>query len=362
MPALKEPIGPSVGALWLLATVLLLASAWCVAVGAPTWWWAVALGGAVVSQVAIVTSWDDAKVGTLANVLLLAAAGYGFASLGPTSFSAQWHDQSVVALARSEQAPAVLTDEDLAGLPGPLAAYVRRSGAVGRERVTSLEATFHGRIRSGADAPWMPFTGRQVNTFGADPRRVFIMDATRSGLPVTVLHEFADTTATMRATVLSVVPVVDAAGPVMDRGETVTVFNDLVVLAPGAIVGSPVRWAEVDSNHVRGVFTDGDQSVTAVLTFDADHDLVDFSSRDRSRASADGRSFTAEPWSTPITTHRDRGGLRLPVDGEGRWEAAAPEGPFSYIEFHLDDIAHNITEPGSVAAGTGLLTTSGSSR
>ncbi len=41
--------------------------------------------------------------------------------------------------------------------------------------------------------------------------------------------------------VLSVVTLVDAAGPQLDRGETVTVFNDLVVLAPGAIVDAPVR-------------------------------------------------------------------------------------------------------------------------
>ena len=34
----------------------------------------------------------------------------------------------------------------------------------------------------------MPFTGKQVNTYGPRPQRVFIMDATRSGLPVTVLH------------------------------------------------------------------------------------------------------------------------------------------------------------------------------
>ena len=88
----------------------------------------------------------------------------------------------------------------------------------------------------------MPFTGEQLNTYGPQPRRVFIMDATRSGLPVTVLHSYEDTTATMRAKVLSLFTVVDASGPEMDRGETVTVFNDLVVLAPGAIVDAPVRW------------------------------------------------------------------------------------------------------------------------
>ena len=33
----------------------------------------------------------------------------------------------------------------------------------------------------------MPFTATQVNTFGARPQRAFLMEATRAGLPVTVL-------------------------------------------------------------------------------------------------------------------------------------------------------------------------------
>ena len=128
----------------------------------------------------------------------------------------------------------------------------------------------------------------------------------------------------------------------MNRGETVTVFNDLVVLAPAAIVDAPVRWTAVDAHHVQGVFTDGDQTVSAELTFNAEHDLVDFSSDDRSRASTDGKSFDPLRWSTPLSVHRDLDGRRVMATGEGRWHAPQPEGLFTYLEFHVDDIAYNL--------------------
>ena len=350
--ALREPIGPGAGAVWLLAAALVLTCAGLVATGAPTWWWVVALVGAAVSQVAIATSWNDAKAGTTVNVLLVVAAVHGFASVGPASFHDQWNAKSSRALAATDHTPALVTEADLGDLPAPVAAYVRHSGAVGRPRVTSFEATFHGRIRSDPAAAWMPFTGKQVNTYGAQPERLFIMDATRSGLPVTVLHEFADATATMRAKVLSAVTVVNAAGPEMDRGETVTVFNDLVVLAPGAIVDAPIRWTAIDTNHVQGVFTDADRSVSAVLTFNSEHDLVDFVSNDRSRATPDGRSFIPQTWSTPLSAHRELDGRRILTLGEGRWDAPQPEGSFGYVEFHIDDIAYNLrsTGPGTGAA------------
>ena len=345
---LEQPIGPGGGVVWLLAAVLVLASAVLIAAGAPTWWWAVAVLAAVVSQIAIATAWSDAKFGTAANLILLLAAAYGFASLGPGSFHAQFRDQAVEAAADARAASrAVVTETDLADLPKPLADYVRRSGSVGKPRVTSFSAQFHGRIRSGPDQSWMRFTGEQFNSYGAQPQRVFIMDATRSGIPVTVLHSFRDTTATMRAKVLSVFTVVDASGREMDRGETVTVFNDLVVLAPGAIVDAPVRWTTVDAHHVRGVFTDGDQTVSAELTFDGNHDLVDFVSADRLRASPDGKSFQPQVWSTPLAEHRDADGRRILVIGEGLWHAPQPEGLFSYVEFHIDDIAYN---PGGTEA------------
>lgn len=339
---LAQPISPAGALLWLLASLLVLTSAVFLAAGPPTWWWAVAGAAAVLSQFAIATSWNDAKAGTIINVLLALGAAWTLVSVGPGSFHAQFNDHVAHALAHTQPGSQPVTEADLVGLPPPLAAYVRRSGAVGQPRVTSLRADIHGRIRSGPDAPWMPFTGEQVNTFGQQPSRAFIINATRSGLRVTVLHLYENTTATMRGSVLSIATILDASGPQMDRSETVTVFNDLVVLAPGAIVDAPVQWTSIDADHVRGVFTTGDQSVCAVLTFNAQHDLVDFTSQDRFRASADGKTFNQQAWSTPIEAFRPSGGYRLPTTGKGRWHAPKPEGAFTYVEFHLDTIQFNV--------------------
>ena len=320
----------------------MLAAAAFLALGAPGWWWAIALGAATISQFVIATSWNDARAGTIVNLILVLAAGYSFALEGPRSFHAEYRQRVTRAHTDVDQSPAVLDESDLAGLPEPLAAYIRRSGAVGRPRVVSFHANFHGRIRSGPEAAWMPFTGEQVNTYGPRPQRIFLMDATRSGLPVTILHVFINTAATMRVKLLSLFTVVDASGHEMDRGETVTVFNDLVVMAPGAILGAPVNWTTIDPWHVRGDFTDGDQTVSAVLAFNAEHDLVDFVSDDRTRASADGTTFTRRRWSTPLARHRDIDGHRVMTRGQGVWHAREPEGSFTYLEFHLDAIRYNL--------------------
>lgn len=202
----------------------------------------------------------------------------------------------------------MVTEVDLAFLPEPVAACLRRCGVVGHSRVVKFRAVGHGRIRAGAATPWMSFTGEQVNTFGPDPARFFLMDAT------------------MRVGAGALWPIVDALGPEMDRAETVTVFNDLCIMAPAALLDAPVTWQVLDDHRAVGTYTAAGHFVTARLTFNDDHELVDFISEDRLRAVPDGRTFVAQRWSAPVGAYRDLGVRRLATVGEGRWHAPAPEG------------------------------------
>lgn len=338
---LREPISPVTGVGWAVAAALVLSTGVMIAVRAPNWWWAVSAAAAVVSQSVIVASWSDAKAGTVVNVVLVLAAIVGFAASGPSSYSAQWADRVDAALAAAPTAAGVVTEADLAPLPAPLAAYLRRSGAVGKPPVRHFYATLHGRIRSGPRSEWMPFTARQLNTFGANPQRLFYMDATKSGLPVTVFHDYHDASATMQGKALFLVPVLDASGPQMDQGETVTVFNDMAVFAPSALLDAQLVWQQLDPHRVQGVFTNGDQTVRAELVFSPTGDLIDFISDDRLAASSDGKSFTAQRWNTPISDFGDVDGRRVAVAGKGQWQAPEPDGHFTYIELNVDRITYN---------------------
>lgn len=344
---LKAPIGTTMGAAWLAAAGLVVVAGILLAI-ATRWWWAVGAVAVVVSQTVIITSWSDARAGTLANVILLAAVVHGYASSGPRSARAEYRHRVDTALTGPQPGP-VVTEADLLHLPTPVAGYVRQSGAVGRPSVTNFKARIHGRIRSGVDAAWMTYTGEQVNTFGPEPTRLFFIDATRLGLPVDVLHAYVGSSATMRVKALSLVPVVDAAGPEMDTSETVTMLNDLCVLAPAALVNAPISWQTLDDHHVRCAFTNGTHTVGAELIFNDNYELVDFVSDDRLRASQDGRSFTQQRWSTPVGHYRTIDSRRVCTRGEARWHAPDPEGEFAYIEFNLDEIAYNVVPTSSTS-------------
>jgi len=175
-----------------------------------------------------------------------------------------------------------------------------------------------------------------VNSYQPTVARLFHMHATMKGLPVDVLHQLIDGRATMRGLALFMVPVVDAAGPQMDQAETVTLFNDLCLFVPSALLTAPVQWEPVDEHTVRATYSNAGHTITALLIFDEAGDLVDFVSDDRSMASGDGRTFIPMRWSTPVGEFTQRSGRRQLLQGEARWHA--PGGDFSYIEMRVDGL------------------------
>ncbi len=84
-----------------------------------------------------------------------------------------------------------------------------------------------------------------------------------------------------------------------------------------------------------------DGRATADLAFNDEHDLVDFVSDDRSRVSADGKSFLRQRWSTPVHDYQMIGRRRIPNFAEAQWHAPEPEGEFTYVELHLDHVEYN---------------------
>jgi hypothetical protein len=336
LPQLTQPISKGMGVLWLAAGLGLLTSG-ALLVSAPRFWWAIGFASVVASQIVIASSWGDAKLGTIANVVVLLGVVYGFAAYGPLSFRATYAREVSQRLAQ-QGVPALVTEADLAALPEPVQRYVRLSGAVGRPRVHHFRAVWRGRIRAGPADPWMPFTAEQHN-FPGEPARFFLMDARKGGLPVDVLHAFSGDSAVMRVRLLSLLPLANAGGPEARRAETVTLLNDLSILAPAALIDPAIRWEPIDARSARAFYAAGRDTISAVLHFNEAGELVDFVSDDRLVASPDGTDFNPQRWSTPLRDYRTVGGWHVGTRGEGRWHP--PEGAFTYLEIELLQLETN---------------------
>jgi hypothetical protein len=239
----------------------------------------------------------------------------------------------------------IVQDSDLAPLPPVVQRYLRRAGVVGQPRAHSMSARWSGRMRRAPGSPWFPIQAEQHNIYGPLMRTFFIRGR-MMGIPILGRDLYAEGRGQMVMRVLGLVPVVDLSGDELAVSGLVTIFNDMCLLSPSALLDRRVGWHESDERSARASLTDGDRRDTAKLQFDDAGDLADFTTDDRFMEVGGG--LQRVPWSTPVSEFREIDGRRRPTFGQGVWRLA--DGEFVYAEFRLLQYLPNPSGPAKGAA------------
>ena len=145
----------------------------------------------------------------------------------------------------------------------------------------------------------------------------------------------------MRVKAAALVPVVTAEGSDMTQGETVTLFNDMCIMAPATLIDPAILWEAIDDRTTRARFSHAGYTIRAELSFNERGELTNFVSDDRYQTTADGTSLRRLRWSTPVGGYRSYGAVRLASGGDGRWHER--EGEYAYIELTIDDVRYNVS-------------------
>lgn len=230
-----------------------------------------------------------------------------------------------------------IKEVDLSHLPQIVKKYLEFTGWIGREKLFNARIIFEGRMRSKPTDNWMNFTSIQFNFF-ENPTRIFLMKASKMGIPATGLHIYKNKKATMVIKIASLFKVVDAKGPEMNHGETLMVFNDMCCMAPATLIDKRIKWEVIDPLTVKATFTNDELSVIADLFFKENGELINFKSNDKYE-STDGKTYHKFPWSTPIMEYKEINGLKIPSFAPTIFHK--PEGDFCYGEFKLKEIEYN---------------------
>lgn len=336
VPQLKQPVSSFEGILWLLASVILLVSA-SVFSFSNKWFWILGSAGLVLSQCLIVHHWGEAKYGTVVNIVMLLPVIIAFAKTLPSDYYNIYKAEVSTRLAQAQDTP-LLTEADMAHLPAPVQKYIRYTGSVGKPQVRNFRAVFKGEIRRKMSGGFMKMEALQHSFF--DRRaRIFYITSKMWGIPFAGLHLYTDSSATMRVRVASLLRVADAKGAQMTKGETVTMFNDMCIIAPATLVSRDIEWELVDPLTVKARFTNAGYTVSAMLYFNAAGALVNFSSDDR-YLSEDGSSYINYRWTTPVSDYIEFRGRKIASYGEATWHT--PEGEFCYGKFRTVDVEYNL--------------------
>ena len=331
---LTKEISKPTGIVWLVTGFLFLICLALYLLKNQSWAY-FGLIAVVVSQSLIIYNLQDAKFGTIANLIILIFVVVGFFQI---KFKNEYRNEVKNGFEQTKNLPrTVLSEEIIKNLPEPIKKYIRYAGCLNKPIVHNFRIDFSGKIRSHEKKEWMHLTSEQYN-FIPTPTRLFYLDATMKGLPVAGFHCFKNGIAYMDIRLLSIFKVEFQKGGVMNESETVTFFNDMCVMAPATLIDKRIEWLDVEENKVKASFTSNGITISAWLYFNEKGELVNFTSEDRSVLVANGETVKLK-WSTPLRDYKSINGYKLASYAEAIY--AYPDGDFTYATFELKNIGFN---------------------
>ena len=326
---LTKDISKPTGMLWLLAGVLCMATVVLVVLKKD--WWLIGLAALALSQALIFSAWHDAKFGTIANAIMLVAAGLAFSAW---RFEQTYINDVQAGLARTRNLDAgVLTERDIQHLPAPVQRYLTYAGVLNKPKINRMRIVFTGEMRDrGKD--WFTFQSEQHNFFD-EPTRLFFMKGQFFGITVPGYHAYKNGSAAMQIKLFGLFPIVDVKGNELAKAETVTVFNDMCLMAPATLIDPRIQWEAIDNISAKAVFTNHGIRISAILQIDDQGRLTNFISDDR-YAISDMKQYR---FSTPLRDYKNFNGYNVGTYGEAVWHY--PEGEFVYGKFNLKEISYD---------------------
>jgi hypothetical protein len=329
---LTKYISKSTGSIWFITAVLFVVAGALFLFKKESWLY-IAIVAVVISQVLIILVWKDAKFGTILNSVILFVAIVSWATY---HFEKEFKADVKRHLIQTDFTSSdLLTEADIAPLPESVQKYIRHVGAVNKPKVKNMKVVFDGEMREKGKG-FFQFKSVQYNFFN-DPTRLFFLKAKMYGIPMLGYHCYQNATATMQIKLVGLFNVVNIKGTEMNKAETVTVFNDMCLMAPASLIDKRIEWTAIDSLSAKAVFTNGVNKITAILHFNGQGQLINFISDDR-YVVGDMKQYR---FSTPVKDYARIDGITIWRYGETIWHY--PDGEFVYGKFHLKSVEYNVT-------------------
>jgi len=359
---LSSSISKPVGIIWLFTALLFLTSVLLYALDVQSWP-LVALPALIISQILIISVWQDAKFGTIANVVILLVC---LPALGQYQFHKMVEKEKQMLMQRisipvedssfapeasgasadkevedSSFAPPIViggasADKEVRNLPSIVRKWLQNSGALNHNRIASVKLKQTGRMNTKPDGKWMDFTATQYFDV---KQPAFIWNTRVRMMPLIHLtgrDKLIGGKGEMQIKLLSLIKVVDE-GPneKINKGAMLRFLAETIWF-PTAALEDYMQWKEIDSLTAEATLRTSGESVSGVFRFDKNGDFQSF---EADRYYGGGPDATQHPWLIEATGYKDFHGYRIPYKARVTW--MLPEGDFTWLELEITEVECN---------------------
>jgi hypothetical protein len=331
---LTQNISKPMGILWLIALLLFLAAA-IQFLSKHNLWWITGLAAVILSQVLIILFWQDAKFGTIPNIIILLVSIVAFADW---SFNRNIKNEIAEILTSNPiNKTETLTDTKIAHLPSIVQKWLKNSGAVGKEVIHTVQLKQKGEMKMKPEQE--KWYASEADQYFAVDNPAFIWKVEVEMMPIvffTGRDKFFNGKGSMLIKVLSLINVVNSSDDEKINQGTLQRYLGEIVWFPTAAVSPHVKWEEVDSLKAKATMTYKGTTGSGIFSFNENGDFVKFSTM---RYMGTGDEAQLNEWTISMNEYKVYDGIKIPVKGEAVWKLDT--GDFTWYKLEVYDVEYN---------------------
>jgi hypothetical protein len=319
-----------VGMLWFI-TCLLLLVATISYYTQKNWFWIPASTGLFLSQALLIFYWQDAKWGTIANVIILVAIVFSVATLRFKASTKQEVDYLIKSVSNDQY---TVTDDMINELPPVVQVWLRNSHIVGKQMPSSIHIVQKGSMRTDAHAGWMAFDAEQY--FTIDPPGFVWAANIHTDMLIDIVgrDKYEGGTGNMVIKAASLIPMANSRGREVDQGTMVRFMAEMIWF-PQAALSDSLDWEQLDDSHARVTMNYADVSSSGIYSFNKDGMPIGFEAQ---RFGDFKGKYSKETWSVATTGYKYFDGLPIGNTSEVTWKLK--DGDFTWLKLEVTDIEY----------------------
>ena len=325
-------IPKSYGVLWMFAAVLVIVFGVQYFLGSKHAPW-VGLIAVLISEILILTYWNDARFGTIPNIFIFVVS---LSLLGQHFFGGKIEEETVHILSENSTESRLISDRDLTHLPSPVARWLTHCGMVGKPLITIGRVVQEAQMQmKQGKGGWKTANALQYSTLNT-PAFIWCAEVNKGGvITFQGRDKFEDGHGHMIVKMNSLLSVVDERGEKLDEATLQRYLGEMVWF-PSLALSPYVTWTEIDANTAVATLSYNGTTGSGTFFFNSEGDIVKYSAL---RYKDNDKNAKKYVWEMNICDYHDFEGIRVPSVASATWKL--DEGDWTWLKLKVIDLKFN---------------------
>jgi len=333
--AISQPVSKTYGIIWLVGFILFTSSA-ILFLSQYDYWWVIGILSIFVSQLLIISYWNDAKFGTILNLVILISTIITYSTF---SFNKNIDAETAQMFIDSKTSQkSIVSEQMIVDLPGVVQKWLLKSGMLGKEPIQSvfLEQDIQMLMKP-EQKEWSSAKAKQYFTIEPPAFNWSVSLKMNPGLNVVGRDKFERGKGEMTIKLFSLIPVVNAKNNEKINQATLQRYLAEIVWFPSAALSSYITWEAIDDHSAKATMTYKRTKGSGIFYFDENWNFKKFVTM---RYADVEENSKPKLWTVTATKNEIRNGINIPVELKANWKLENDD--WTWLKLKIKNIEYNL--------------------